>query len=133
MKDAGCGWPAGYDLADRLGCGRHKHSPPATLAFKEDRAVTYVTRGRNDLGRGFEESLQTDNILYDDLSCIHLQQSFGLEAHQIAGNEFAYGSELIGKFLMGCGKLKFNSARSLLALAFCEFERVRRSNAGGSW
>ena len=38
IKNAGCGWLAGYDLADRLRCSGHKHSPPATLAYEEVRS-----------------------------------------------------------------------------------------------
>src|SRR5579863_644715 len=36
MKDSGSGWLPGYDLANRLSCGRHKHSPLATLPIKEE-------------------------------------------------------------------------------------------------
>ncbi len=76
----------------------------------------------NDLGRGLQESLQTANIFYDDLSRVYVEQTFSLKAHQVAGNEFAHGAELIRKLLMGCRKLKFNSASGLPALALSELE-----------
>jgi len=33
MKDAGCRWAQGYDLANGLSSGRHWHSPPATVTI----------------------------------------------------------------------------------------------------
>ena len=60
-------------------------------------AVRTVLRSR------LQQRLEAVKILNYDLSRVNIQKSLGLQAHQIAGNQFAHRSKLIGEFLMGCG------------------------------
>jgi hypothetical protein len=55
--------------------------------------------------RSSRESLEAAKILYYDLPSIDIKQPLCLNAHKVARNQLAHGSELIGKFLMARGKL----------------------------
>src|SRR5579863_421950 len=74
MKNAGCRWLPGYDLANRLSCGEHKARFTCNRNGQAGGGtVTYVTRGQKDLQRRLQESFQTAQILDDDLSRVHIQ------------------------------------------------------------
>jgi len=87
------------------------------------RAVTYVTRSPEVLRSRLQQGLEAVKILYYDLSRVNIQKSLSLQAHKVAGNQFAYRSKLICEFLMGCRQLKLDSERTLLALVLGKFEQ----------
>ena len=75
------------------------------------------------LRRCGEECAEAGLVFDDDLAGVYVEQAFGLQAHEVARDEFAHGAELAGEFLVAHGQLKFDSLRSLLALGLCETQK----------
>ena len=92
------------------------------------RAVTYVTRTPEVLRSRLQQGLEAVKILYYDLSRINIQKPLGLQAHKVAGHQFAYRPKLIGEFLMSCRQLKLDSERTRFALVLGKFEQCRNES-----
>src|SRR6185369_16265869 len=90
---------------------------------RKSTAVTYVTWSRIVLGRRLKKCLQTVHVLYDNMSRVHFQKAFSLQAHEIARNELPNRSQLISKLLMGSRELKLDSTGTLRAVALSEFQQ----------
>lgn len=96
----------------------------------ERAAVTYVTRCEGCLamggsGAGLEQGAQSFQVLHDDLARVYIEQAFCLQAHEIAGDEFAHGAQLIGQFLMTAGEEELRATRSFFAF------RLRKLHENG--
>ena len=61
------------------------------------------------LGTAVEDAGQSGQIDDRDAAGLHLNQAFGLQAHQVSRNQLANGAELVGQVLMRAGKLEFNA------------------------
>ena len=71
---------------------------------------------------GIELGAKAFEVFDDDLAGIDVDQAFGLESHEVAGDEFANGAELVGEFLMAGGEVEFDTARGGIAFVLGEFD-----------
>ena len=80
---------------------------------------------RRLLRSDIENSRHTFQVFDHDLPGIHFQQSFGLQPREIARDQLANRSELVGQFLVAARQSEFHSSCSPLAFTLCQSHQRR--------
>src|SRR5579864_339581 len=91
--------------------------------------MTFVTAAKSiisgDLASGRQLRFERFQIADDDAAAVDRQDSLGLEAGKVAGNQFADGPDLRRQFLIVGWKHDFDACGNLLPFALRQPEQVR--------
>ena len=102
--------------------------------------MTFVTanprQGENQrwiYSRRSRLSFQGVQIADDDAAAIDLDDSLGLQAGEIAGNQFAHSADLRRQFLVADGQNDFDPFRRCVYPLFARDAIRRRRGGGAPW